>query len=129
MQGREWTEMVVQILMRAICGPLPEYQSMVEVRNRDVVPGETGRYASFESRDVVYEVGDDHFRDLWREPTRLTRVRVDIWILAREYALEFGFGTVPSGIGKALDTYDRSITEHDSGRDAAGLAGYLITKT
>ena len=99
-------KMLVQMLMQDIRRRLPEYQGVVEVRNRDVVPGETSRYASFESRDVVYEVGDDHFRDLWREPTRLTRVRVDIWILAREYALEFGFGTVPSGIGKALDTYD-----------------------
>jgi len=105
MQGRKWTEMFVQILMRDICGPLPEYQGMVEVRNRDVVPGETGRSASFESRDVVCEVGDDHFHDLRREPTRLTRVRVDIWIPAREYALEFGFRTVPNGMGEALDTY------------------------
>jgi len=129
MQGCEWTEMLVQILMRDIFRRLPEYQGMVEVRNRDVVPGETGRSASFESRDVVYEVGDDHFHDLRREPTRLERVCVDIWIPAREYGPEFGFGTVPNGVGETPDAYDRLITERDSRRDAAGLAGYLITRT
>ena len=64
---------------------------MVEVRSRDVVPGETGRGASFESRNVVCEVGDDHLYDLWREPKWLARVRMDIRIPVRDYTLEFGF--------------------------------------
>ena len=48
---------------------------MVEVRSCDVVPGGTGRGASFESRSVVCEVDDDHFYDLWRESVWLVGVR------------------------------------------------------
>jgi len=64
--------------MRGVCVPLSEYQGVVEVWSRDVVPGEAGRSTSFEGRDVVYEVGDYHFHNLWRETTRLRRVRVGI---------------------------------------------------
>ena len=97
---------------------------MMDVRNHDAIPGETGRSASFEGRDVVYEVDNDHFHDLRREPTLLMRVRVDICIPASEHALELGFGTAPNEFGEALDIYGGLITNRDSGRDA----GYLITK-
>jgi len=80
---------------------------MVEVRNRDVVPGGTGRGASFECRNVVCEVGDDHFYDLWREPVWLVRVRWGIWVPDCERALEFGFCTVPNDVGEALCSYNR----------------------
>lgn len=49
---------------------------MVEVRNRDVVPGETGPGASFEGLGVVCEVGDDYPYNLGREPAWVGRV---IW--------------------------------------------------
>ena len=102
---------------------------MVEVGSGDVVPGETGSSASFESRNVVREVGDDHFDDLRREPASLTRVCGGICILARECALEFGFGTVPNSVGEAFDHCDELAKEDESGRVAAGSAEYLVGKT
>ena len=86
-QGSEW----VEVFTRDIHGPLPERHGMVEVRNRDVVPGGTGRGTSSESRRVVCEVGDDHFYDLWREPVWLVIVRWCTWVPEGESALEFSF--------------------------------------
>ena len=115
--------------IRGVCVQLSEYRGVVEVWSRDIVPGEAGRSTSFEGRDVVYEVGDYHFHNLRRETTRLGRVFVGIWILACEYGLEFGFGTVPNGVGEALDTYDKLTTNRNSKGDAEGFARYLITMT
>lgn len=88
--------------MRGIWGPLPECQGVMKVWSRDVVPGETGRGASFESRRVVYEVGDDHLYDLWKEPMWLGGVRGGIRIPVFEHVLEFGFGTVPDRVREAF---------------------------
>jgi len=77
---------------------------MVEVWGRGVVPGETGCGASFESPNVICEVGDDHFHDLRREPAWLASVCGGAWIPAREHALEFGFGAVPNDVSEELDS-------------------------
>ena len=79
---------------------------MVKVRSREVVPGEAGRGASFESRRVVYQVGDDHLNDLWKEPMWLGGVRGGIRLPVFEYVFEFGFGTVPDRVREAFHSYD-----------------------
>jgi hypothetical protein len=78
---------------------MSDCEGVVDVRCCGVIPGGTGGSASFESPSVVFEVGDDNFHDLRREPASLARVA------AGEGALEFGFGTVPNGVGEASYTY------------------------
>ena len=51
-----------------------EYQSAMKAWNRDVVPAEASGGASFESWDIVFEVGDDHLHNLRRETARVRGV-------------------------------------------------------
>ena len=54
-----------------------------------------------------------------------------------EYALEFGFGTIPNGVGEELYSYDRSTAERGGGVDGGfywvpdsediGLLGKLVS--
>jgi len=50
--------------MRGTLTSRPEYQSVVEMWNRNVVPAETGCGTGLESRNVVCEMGYDHFHNL-----------------------------------------------------------------
>lgn len=128
MQGCEGTEILVRVLHRGERGPLSEYQGMAEVRSRDVVPGKTGRRASFEGRKVVYEVGNDFLHDLRGEPTRLARIDASVWIPAHKRTLEFGFGTVPNNIGEVFNSYDMSVAEGDGEGGAKRTAEYPRAK-
>lgn len=75
---------------------------MVEVRECDVVPGETSRGTGFEGWEVERKVGDDHVHNLGREPARSSRISEDVWVPTKECALEFGLGTIPGDIGNEL---------------------------
>lgn len=72
-QGREGVIVtLVLILVQGVDVPLLEGQGAVDIWGGDVVPAETRRRASFESRDVVREVGNKHPHDLWGEPALVT---------------------------------------------------------
>ena len=81
----------------------------MEVGSGYDIPGKAGRSARFETRSVVYEVGDDHLQDLWRESMGLSihcgTCGVDN--PKRERIVDCGFGPFPDD---ELPYYDVSTT-------------------
>ena len=100
---------------------IPECQCAMEMRKRDVVPAETSRDACFESRIVVFEVGDDHFDNLRRETAWLGTARRGTRVLVSEDTREFSFGTAPN-------PWNRLMRRCDGKRNKVGLAVYLAEK-
>ena len=101
---------------------IPECQCAMEMWKRDVVPAETSRDTCFESRTVVFEVGDDHFDNLWRETAWLGTARGGTRMLLSEDTREFSFGTAPNPWNRLMRRCDGKINK-------VGLAGYLVEKT
>ena len=77
--------------------PIPECQCAMDMWKCDVVPAETSRGARFESRGVVFEVGNDHLHNLRRETAWLGTARGGTRVLVSEDTREFSFGTTPNG--------------------------------
>jgi len=45
----------------------PKNKGMLDMRDRDNIPGPAGQRTPLERTDVVSEVGDDHFHDFIRD--------------------------------------------------------------
>lgn len=99
-QGWERVDTLILILVQSVDVPLLKHQGTVEVWCGDAIPAETGRSASFESRDVVCEAGDKHLHDLWGEPELSTSVRGGDRMFARACTLEFSSGTFPNSVSE-----------------------------
>ena len=92
---------------------------MMEMGSGHEIPGEAGRGARFETSSVVFEMGDDHFQDLWGEPRGLS-IRPStrsIDNLKCECIVDCGFGPLPDG---ELFYYDMSTTEHGNQGNRGG---------
>ena len=108
---------------------IPECQCAMEMRKHDVVPAETSRDACFESRIVVFEVGDDHFDNLRRETAWLGTARRGTRVLVSEDTREFSFGTMPNGdCAEGPNPWNRLMRRCDGKRNKVGLAVYLAEK-
>jgi len=75
------------------------------------IPGKAGRRARFETRSVVYEVGDDHLQDLWRESMGLSIHSGTCGVdnPKRERIVDCGFGPFPDD---EIPYYDVLTTEY-----------------
>ena len=108
---------------------IPECQCAMEMWKRDVVPAETSRDTCFESRTVVFEVGDDHFDNLGRETAWLGTARRGTRVLVSEDTREFSFGTMPNGECEEPNPWNRLMRRCDGKINKVELAGYLVEKT
>ena len=104
---------------------MPKVQGVMEMRSRNVVPGEASRGASLEGPSVMCEVDNNHTPDLWWDPVCLARTRGRIWPLMFEYILEFGFGTVPDSFGEAFGSWNNLLEQKRGGGEAH--KNFLVT--
>ena len=103
---------------------IPECQCAMGMRKRDVVPAETSRDTCFESRVVVFEVGDDHFHNLRRKTVLLGTAHGGTWVLVPEDTRE----TMPNGDCEEPNPWNW-LMRCDGKRNRVGLAVHLVEKT
>lgn len=86
----------LQLVMSGVKHFILESEGMVDVWDRDDVPGTTSQRAFLEGVEIVGKVGDDHFRGFERQAT--TRLVFDANLGRRviDEATDLGFASVPS---------------------------------
>ena len=90
---------------------------MVEVGSGYDIPGEAGRYTCFETRGIVDEVGNNHFKKFVGKSVHLSFHRWNSASQKPECGCAIDCGPVPNDAGNDLGSYDMLTIEHKNQGD------------